>query len=96
MEEVKSIKALLDAAKPFMEALPKDSAMAKIVAAYVDAERVASGNLSQSDADYFGDAASVIYAASDDLAGRYVGLIGNCRSLPSVKVDSWDGCEYAD
>jgi len=93
MEEVKSIKALLDATKPFMDALPKDSVMAKIVAQYVDAQRVAADELEHNDAGYFEMAAVVSIDHGNELVDYYAKIADFCEGIPPKPVDSWDGCE---
>ena len=93
MEQVKSIKALLDAAKPFMAALPEGSAMAKIVAAYVDAERMVANGLERNDSAYFDMAGSVAIVHGDEVVEYYAGLLADCELLPKPSVDACDGCE---
>jgi len=92
IDQVKNLNALIDTAKPFLAALPGNHPLARMVIAFVDAERVLDGNLTHGDAPFFDTAASVAITHCDAMAKYYADLSDLCDALPAGSVDSWDGC----
>ncbi len=92
MKHVENIGALVDAAKPFLAAVPKDHPVAKIVNNYVSAE-VAIAKVLPAKNHNFDLDANLSIVHGEELVEYYAQLSDMYDGCESKSVDTWDGCE---